>query len=231
MDIQKLNIAFQHLSVSERIQELYSHFKEEEILVTSSFGANSAYLLYQISKAHATQPIHFIDTQYHFQETLDYKAELSTRFGLHVVDILPEQSEHNLTQEESWWIEHPKMCCAINKIAPLNRIKDRYRIWISGLMAFQTPFRAGLQVFDDTQRIIKFHPMIDLEEGQFLYEYGFHNLPQHPLTQHGYTSIGCQHCTVPAEGRNGRWADSSHTECGIHLNGNHKKPIASHASV
>lgn len=219
MNLQKLNTEFQDLSVAERIGALYSHFAEEEILVTSSFGANSAYLLHHISRIRPTQPIHFIDTQYHFPETLAYKSALTTRLGLHVIDITPENTEHNLTEEESWWIEHPRMCCTINKVAPLNRIKDRYRVWISGLMAFQTPFRSGLQFFEEEKQIIRFHPMIDLEEGQFLYEYGLYQLPQHPLVQQGYTSIGCTHCTVAASGRGGRWAGKNHTECGIHTNG------------
>jgi phosphoadenosine phosphosulfate reductase len=210
MNLQQLNEEFKSLSVTDRLSRLYEHFSEDEVLVTSSFGANSAYLLYQISKVRPSQPIHFIDTQYHFAETLEYKSELSTRFGLHVIDIAPEATE------------------TINKVAPLNRIKDRFRVWLSGLMAFQTPFRSGLQVFEEAKQIIKFHPMIDLDEGQFRYEYGLYKLPNHPLEKQGYSSIGCTHCTVKGEKRNGRWAGSEQYECGIHLNGFEKRKTAIH---
>lgn len=211
-----LNERFRALSIQERLEALYAIYAEEDILVTSSFGTQSAYLLYQISQVRPSQPVYFIDTHYHFAETLEYKSELSLRFGLNVVDIQPEQTEHRLTAEEEWWIDHPRMCCAINKIAPLNRIKGRFKVWISGLMAFQTKFRSGLDIFEDARGIVRFHPLIDLDEGQFLYDYSYHNLPQHPLAELGYHSIGCTHCTIPAEGRNGRWAGKVKTECGLH---------------
>jgi phosphoadenosine phosphosulfate reductase len=215
-ELGQLNREFRALSIQERIRSLYAHYAEEEILVTSSFGTQSAYLLYQISQVRPSQPIHFIDTHYHFGETLDYKSELSLRFGLNIVDIQPEQTEHRLTTDEEWWVDHPRMCCAINKIAPLNRIKGRYRVWMSGLMSFQTRFREGLDIFEDTRGIVKFHPLIDLDEGQFMYDYGYYNLPRHPLADLGYHSIGCTHCTIPSEGRDGRWAGKVKTECGLH---------------
>lgn len=217
LSIQQLNTQFKGLSINERLRCIYDYFDQDEILVTSSFGTQSAFLMYHLSNVRPTQPVHFINTQYHFAETLQYKAELGMRFGLNIIDVYPEESEHSLTAEEQWWIDHPRMCCAINKLAPLNRIKGRFKLWMSGVMAFQTPFRAGLQVFEEGRRIIRFHPLIDVDEGQFRYEFMYHNLPEHPLKELGYDSIGCTHCTKPSKGRNGRWAGSAKTECGLHL--------------
>ena len=171
------------------------------------------HLLHQVRP---TQKVHFINTTYHFSETLAYKDQLEQLYGLNVVEILPEKVQNDLTREEQWWKDHPRMCCAINKVAPLEPVKAKHKIWISGLMAYQTPFRAGLRVFEQQGDIMKFHPFVDIDEGEFLYYLSYHNLPRHPLEEKGYGSIGCLHCTEVGEGREGRWKGSDKTECGLH---------------
>ena len=77
--------------------------------------------------------------------------------------------------------------------------------------------RAELNIFEERNGIIKFNPMIDVtreERDAYIKE---HDLPFHPLVAQGYSSIGCSHCTVPGEGRKGRWAGKPKTECGLHL--------------
>jgi len=216
MSIELLNELFTPLPPWKRLERLYRYFPEQEILVTSSFGTRSALLLYWINQVCPTQTIYFIDTTYHFPETLAYKEQLSRQLGLEVVDLRPAPAENALTREESWWASHPRMCCAINKVAPLEPVKAKHRIWVSGLMAHQTAFRARLRVFEKQGDIVKFHPLIDLEEGEFLYHFGKNGLPEHPLAGQGYGSIGCTHCTGRGEGRSGRWQGSDQTECGLH---------------
>ncbi|MBK8492646.1 MAG: phosphoadenylyl-sulfate reductase [Saprospirales bacterium] len=215
-DLAFLNEVFSPLPALARIHLLYAFFKKEEVLVTSSFGANSAFLLYLISLAVSAQPIYFIDTTNHFQETLDYKKKLMKRFRLEVIDVLPDPEANARTKEEEWWKDQPKACCAINKVAPLEPIKARHKVWISGLMAFQTPFRAQLNVFEQQGSILKFHPLINYSQDQFEQEREEIGLPRHPLELQGYGSIGCTHCTERGEGRSGRWAGSGQTECGLH---------------
>jgi phosphoadenosine phosphosulfate reductase len=216
VSIELLNELFTPLRPWERLERLYRYFPEHEILVTSSFGTQSALLLYWINRVCPGQTIYFIDTTYHFPETLAYKDQLSRQLGLEVVDLRPAPAENALTREKAWWASHPRMCCAINKVAPLEPIKEKHRIWISGLMAYQTEFRARLRVFEKQGDIVKFHPLIDLEEGEFLYYFGKNGLPEHPLAGEGYGSIGCTHCTERGEGRSGRWQGSNQTECGLH---------------
>lgn len=215
-DLDALNETFAALSWTQRIARLYDFFEEREVLVTSSFGTKSALLLYGISEMRPTQPIHFIDTTYHFAETLAYRDQLAQQLDLTIIDVLPNSAENALTREESWWEEHPRMCCAVNKVAPLEPLKALHRVWISGLMAYQTDFRANLRIFEQQGDILKFHPLIDLTEGEFLYYFGLHQLPSHPLEVQGYGSIGCTHCTKPGDGRAGRWAGTGKTECGLH---------------
>jgi len=218
LSVEELSEIFREYSFEERINKIYEYFDLQDILVTSSFGTKSVFLLHLLSQIQPDQKIHFIDTTYHFPETIRYKNQLIEQFGLQVVDVLPEPNENDLTREESWWIQHPKMCCSINKISPLEPIITKHKVWIASLMAFQTEFRSHLDIFTEQGDIIKFHPFIDIDEGEFLYHLSYHGLPKHPLEAMGYGSIGCTHCTEKGEGRNGRWASTGNTECGLHPN-------------
>jgi len=214
--VNKYNDLFQGLSPEDRLRKIYQLFSEDEILFTSSFGTNSSYLLHLLSKVNRKQDVHFINTGYLFEETIRYKNELSERFDLNIIELQPLQQEHQLTLDEEWWNDHPKMCCAINKLAPLDKVKAGKKIWVSGVLGFQTNFRSDLGIFAPQGDLYKFHPLVDMQEGQFLYEMDFHDLPKHPLADFGYGSVGCTHCTIQGEGRKGRWADSEKTECGLH---------------
>jgi len=216
LSVEQLNEIFTPLSYQERIRLLYHYFKIEDVLYTSSFGTKSVFLLHLISKIQPKQLVHFIDTTYHFPETIAYKNQLQELLNLKVVDILPDPTQNALTSEEEWWKDHPKMCCSINKVVPLEPIKASHKIWISGLMSHQTSFRSRLQVFEQQGDIIKFHPIIDIEEGEFLYQLGYNKLPKHPLEEQGFGSVGCVYCTAKGAGREGRWKGSEKTECGLH---------------
>lgn len=215
---EELSEIFRPYDFQERIYKIYEYFDSDDVLVTSSFGTKSVFLLHLLSKINPDQKIHFIDTTYHFPETIAYKDQLTASLNLNVIDVAPEPRENSLTREEKWWIEHPKMCCAINKIGPLEPIIAGHKVWIAGLMAFQTEFRSHLDIFSQQGDIIKFHPFIDIDEGEFLYHLSYHKLPRHPLEAEGFGSIGCTHCTEKGHGRSGRWAATGKTECGLHPN-------------
>jgi len=216
ISLDLLNDIFKDLTFKERLKKMYNYFNKDEVLLTSSFGTKSVFLLHLISEIRPFQKVHFIDTTYHFKETHEYKKQVIDLLKLNVVEVTPAKEENALTREEKWWNDHPKMCCTINKVAPLEPIKAQHQLWISGLMAYQTPFRSRLNIFEQQGDIVKFHPLIDIDEGEFLYYMDYFKLPKHPLEAQGYGSIGCEHCTVKGEGRNGRWAGKEKTECGLH---------------
>ena len=216
LSIELLNDIFEPIQPEERLRLLYKYFSAEEILMTSSFGTKSAVLLSMVSQIEPLQPIYFIDTTYHFGETLGYRDQLVQQLGLKIINVLPNQKENELTRQEQWWKDYPKMCCNINKVAPLEPIKAKHKIWISGVMAYQTKFRSNLRIFDQQGDIIKFHPLIDLKKEEFEDYFERFNLPRHPLQSQGYGSIGCMHCTQKGEGREGRWKGTNKTECGLH---------------
>jgi len=187
--LEDLQARFEPLSPTERLQQLYTYFNKESVLLTSSFGTQSALLLYWISNLQPDQ----------------------------VVDLHPAQVAHQQTRAQELWQHQPSRCCFINKVQPLEQVKLGYDIWISGLRRYQTPQRKDLTVFEQQDNIIKFYPLLDWSAEQFEAAYTEADLPRHPLQALGYHSIGCWHCTQRGTGRSGRWAGSNKTECGLHF--------------
>ncbi len=215
--IERLNAAYEPLHFTQRIRRLYEDFRVDEVLVTSSFAATSAYFLHIISSIRPDQRIAFIDTGYHFEQTLLYKAYLTKLFGLEVFDVKAEDWKHEFTAKEKTYEGDPDFCCSINKVEPLDVIKPNYHVWVSSLMGWQTDDRASMKIFEERRGIIKFNPMIDVTRGERDAYIAEHSVPFHPLVAEGYSSIGCTHCTVKGENRAGRWVGKPKTECGLHL--------------
>lgn len=215
--IADLNARYTPLNFSERLAQAYIDFEPAKILVTSSFAATSAYFLHIVSRIRPEQVIHFIDTGFHFPETLQYRQYLIDLFGLKVVDIRAEDWKHAHTAKEKVYESDPDFCCSINKVEPLEEIKPNFHLWVSSLMGWQTDHRSGMAIFEERRGIIKFNPMIDVTEAERDAYIREHQLPFHPLVAKGYTSIGCTHCTAPGNNRAGRWLGKPKTECGLHL--------------
>lgn len=215
--INKLNTKYHALSVHERIEELYNDFDVNEVMLTSSFATSSAFLLHEFSQVNKEQVIYFIDTKYHFDETLAYKEQLTKLYGLKVESISGNPIDNDFTTKNETWKTLPEFCCDINKVRPLALIKQRFNLWVSGLMEWQSDHRASLDIFEKRNGILKFYPLLDVtkeEREKYIRE---HMLPFHPLISKGYSSVGCKHCTVPGNGRAGRWNNHPKTECGLHL--------------
>ena len=211
------NERYKEMTVYERVENLYKDYDIKDIMLTSSFAATSAFLLKVFSDINKDQKIYFIDTGYHFKETIIYKEYLTQLYELNVETVQADVIDHQKTSAAKLWTTQPDQCCHINKVEPLEHIKQDYKIWVSGLMSWQSTYRDTLDYFVRQEEITKFYPLLDIDfEGrdQFIME---HHLPFHPLKSKGYSSIGCAHCTVPGDGRDGRWNNSPKTECGLHL--------------
>lgn len=215
--IEELNERYAPMNFEHRLNQLYLDFAPEKVMFTSSFAATSAYFLHIVSRIRPDQVIHFIDTGYHFPETVEYRDYLVALLKLKVVGVKAEDWKHQFTQQEQTYLKDPDFCCSVNKVEPLEAIKPNFHVWVSSLMHWQTDHRAGLPIFEIRRGMIKFNPMIDVtreERDDYIRQ---HDLPFHPLVAKGYQSIGCTHCTVPGEGRAGRWLGKPKTECGLHL--------------
>ncbi|MGB2088462.1 MAG: phosphoadenylyl-sulfate reductase [Psychroflexus salarius] len=216
-EVESLNKKYKTLTLHQRIKELYKDFEIEEVMVTSSFAATSIFLLKLFSEVNKSQLIYFIDTGYHFDETIAYKEQLTKTYGLNVKSVSALKHEHEFTTKDKTWTKNPDFCCSINKVKPLEVIKENYNVWVSGLMEWQSDHRSTLNFFEQRGEILKFYPLLDVtkkERNEFIKK---HNLPFHPLVSQGYHSIGCKHCTVPGKDRSGRWNNNPKTECGLHL--------------
>jgi len=216
-EVARLNEVYLPLGFEERIRLLYQEHAPNKVLVTSSFAATSAYFLHIISRIKPDQTIHFIDTGYHFPETIEYRQFLIDLFKLKVEAVKAEDWKHQFTVDDKTYEKDPDFCCSINKVEPLEAIKPKFKVWTSSLMHWQTDHRAGLSVFELRRGVLKFNPMIDVtreERDAYIRE---HQLPFHPMVARGFSSIGCTHCTVAGEGRSGRWLGKPKTECGLHL--------------
>lgn len=216
-NINQLNSKYNELTIYQRVEQLYIDFEPKDIMLTSSFAATSAFLLKVISDINKDQIIYFINTGYHFKETLIYRNYLEQLYDLKIVDVTPNSNDHDETLKSEMWKSKPNECCNINKVEPLKLIQKNYKIWISGLMRWQSDYRSSLNIFEERETILKFYPLLDIdyiERDNFIKQ---HHLPFHPLKSKGYSSIGCSHCTVPGENRTGRWNNSPKTECGLHL--------------
>ena len=154
----ELNKKYRSLNVHHRIEELYHDFDVSDIMLTSSFAATSAMLLKFFSDVNKDQLIYFIDTGYHFKETLIYKDYLTKLYDLNVLDVTAEEWKHKFTSEDKTWTKDPDLCCSINKVEPLEKIKEKYNVWVSGLMRWQSDNRSSLDIFEERNGMIKFYP-------------------------------------------------------------------------
>ncbi|MBA2625094.1 MAG: phosphoadenylyl-sulfate reductase [Acidimicrobiia bacterium] len=159
----------------------------------------------------------FLDTQYHFPETLAYVEHVRERYDLDLVVSRPRVGL------DDRWRSDLDGCCAVRKIEPLDRALVGRSAWMSGLRRDEAPARAGTQVVarDERRGLVKVNPLATWSDDDVAHYAAERDLPVHPLLASGYRSIGCWPCTTPvaagADPRAGRWAASEKTECGLHL--------------
>ncbi|MGA3351912.1 MAG: phosphoadenylyl-sulfate reductase [Acidimicrobiales bacterium] len=158
----------------------------------------------------------FLDTEFHFPETLAYVERLRRRYNLNLVITHPEVSLEEFPCGSS-------RCCELRKVAPLAKALEGHSAWITGLKRVDTPERAAAPViaWDPRRAIVKVNPVAAWDDDDVDEYVTAHDLPRHPLNYVGYVSIGCAPTTVPVpEGRHpreGRWAGTAKTECGLHV--------------
>jgi phosphoadenosine phosphosulfate reductase len=194
-----------------------------DLAMTSSFQQQSLTLLHIVSTVAPHLPIFFLDTGYHFKETLAFRTLVTEQLGLNVQDIHPEMSQEDQAAKYGPDLPstNPDLCCYLNKVLPLQKAMKGYRAWITGIRRDQSPARANAPIVDIRQDgIAKIAPLATWTGDDVKRYVAFHQLPKHPLYQQGYKSIGCAPCTQPIqEGENeraGRWSGKQKTECGLH---------------
>ena len=199
----------------ERLEAIFRDY--DRVLITSSFGTTSAILLHHLHQVKPDHPVHFIDTRYLFPETHAYRAQLSQKWNLNVVSVMPSANAHTYTRMDYTWAHQPDACCHINKVSPLEALKNEHDVWISGMIGGLSQSRKTRQLFEFDGGLFRFYPFIDMSAEDVHYYRIIHELPEHPLEGKGYGSVGCRQCTQKGQGRSGRWANFNKTECGLHV--------------
>jgi phosphoadenosine phosphosulfate reductase len=166
----------------------------------------------------------FLDTGYHFVETIGTRDAVQLVHNVNVINVTPEQTvaEQDATWGKDLFARNPDQCCALRKVAPLGKALEPYAAWASGLRRDDSPARAATPVVSwDTQRkLMRIAPIAAWTDEDVARYIETNSLMINPLLEDGYTSIGCQPCTSRGRAddpRAGRWAGFAKTDCGIHL--------------
>lgn len=221
-DAHGLKLRFAACGARAMLETLVRENNGKRIALVSSFGANSVVLLHLVASVDPSLPVLFIDTGKLFGATRSYRDMLQQRLGLSDVrDIGPQQNHlYERDPAGALWVVDKTACCSLRKVEPFAAALEPFDIWISGRKRYQGGSRSALPLFEAEGARLKVNPLANWTAGDIdVYRSAF-DLPQHPLVEKGYRSIGCEPCTAPAgaaEGeRAGRWRGENKTECGIH---------------
>lgn len=204
-----------------------------KICITSSFQSECVVLVHMLVQQKPDIPVLFLETGYHFPETLEYRDRLSQDWNLNLTNLEAVQSVAD--QEAEFGILNqtdPTKCCALRKVGPLFDGLADYDVWFTALRRDQSPTRANLQEVEEFKikssakapngkTLQKIAPLAGWN-ARDVYQYmQKHQIPELSLYEKGYTSIGCAPCTVlpldPNDPRSGRWQGKGKLECGIHI--------------
>ncbi|MFD4353521.1 phosphoadenylyl-sulfate reductase [Nocardia sp. NPDC058519] len=166
----------------------------------------------------------FLDTGYHFAETIGTRDAVEAVYGVHVVNVAPEASvaEQDALLGKDLFARDAAECCRLRKVVPLKRSLSGYNAWITGIRRVEAPTRANAPLisFDEAFGLVKINPIAPWSDDEMQAYIEANGILVNPLVEEGYPSIGCAPCTrKPEPGsdpRSGRWAGIAKTECGLH---------------
>jgi phosphoadenosine phosphosulfate reductase len=229
-DLDELNTLFE-ASDPEKVVSWSAARFGSDMVMTSSFGAESAMLLHMATRVLPGIRVIMVDTGYLFPETWQHMEDLRRRLDLNVWIYRtrndPIEYLHKAGEENPTFRNDRDACCAVNKNEPMNRAMKQLvpRAWLRGIRRDQTRDRKTARFVDWSSRFdcYSISPLLKWGSREI---YGYmkkHDLPYHPLYEKGYASIGCNplSCTRPIgagdDPRAGRWAGTDKVECGINL--------------
>ena len=197
--------------------------KDLKLFASSSFQTHSIPLLHILSTSGVRVPVYFLNTGFHFPETLEFRNHIGKKLDLEIIAVSsPVEKIYQRTRDgQLMYATDPDRCCYFNKVLPLEPVLQNHDIWINGVRRDQTAFRNDLHEEENAAfDTVRFHPMLDWTN-KMIWEYRTHyQLEPHPLEQSGYLSVGCVPCTrtyqETIDNRSGRWQGLKKTECGIH---------------
>jgi phosphoadenosine phosphosulfate reductase len=211
-ELAELNAEFERLPASKIIQWAVDSFAPHLCLTASM---QDAVLIDLATKVDPAIEVVFIDTGYHFPETLDTVELVRRRYGLNLrMMTVP-------THDEELWRIDPEGCCSAVKVGQLDRALASKAAWMSGLRRAEAASRSQAPIVArDLRGLVKVNPIATWTDEDVEGYIAEHDIIVNPLREQGYLSIGCKPCTQlptdPNDPRSGRWAGRSKTECGLH---------------
>lgn len=228
----EMDLRFKDLPPDERLRHAFALFGDD-LIATTSFGRDSGLLLHHLHRLGLPLRVYFIETGFHFPETREYRDTLVSAYGMRLEEVFSPEADaqrRRYAEEtpEGLRIRDTDACCALNKVAVQAAFLGRkdVRAFITGLRRDQSPTRAQTPLVGLQKGKLKICPFADMPAEDVDLYLRLWEVPEHPLAARGYTSIGCSpvNCTTkPLEGqdgRSGRWAGQSKTECGLHADFN-----------
>ncbi len=166
----------------------------------------------------------FLDTGYHFVETIGTRDAVEAVYDINVVNVTPENSvaKQDELYGKNLFAREANECCRMRKVEPLSKALRGYSAWVTGIRRVEAPTRANapLVSWDKAFGLVKINPLAAWSDEDVQDYIDANDVLVNPLVFEGYPSIGCAPCTAkPVEGadpRSGRWAGQSKTECGLH---------------
>jgi phosphoadenosine phosphosulfate reductase len=194
----------------------------DRLTVASSMG--DEVLVHLVGRTIPGADVFFLDTGYHFAETLGTRDAFAAMLPIRLRTVLPllTVAEQDAEHGERLHDRSPDQCCAMRKVEPLNRALSEHEAWVTGMRREDAPTRTDIDVvgWDARRGMVKLNPIAAWTQDDVDRYVEEHRVFLNPLRQSGFASIGCAPCTRPvADGedpRAGRWAGRTKTECGLH---------------
>jgi phosphoadenosine phosphosulfate reductase len=166
----------------------------------------------------------FLDTGYHFAETIGTRDAVSVVYPVNVINVTPPTTveEQDTELGPKLYARNPDLCCYLRKVVPLEKSLEPYDAWLTGVRREETDIRTDTRVvqWDAKRQMVKVNPIVEWSQQEVDDYIAKNGVLVNPLVYDGYPSIGCSTCTARveqgADPRSGRWAGTAKTECGIH---------------
>lgn len=197
------------------------HFGDNYVVASNMADA---VLVDLAAKVRPGVPVLFLDTGYHFAETLGTRDAVEASYDVRILNVTPEHTvaEQDARHGKDLFARDPGLCCRMRKVEPLARALHGFGAWVTGIRRVEAVTRATAPLisFDEAFKLVKVNPLAAWSDADMAAYIDEHNVLVNPLIDEGYPSIGCAPCTAkPAEGndpRSGRWAGRAKVECGLH---------------
>ncbi|HYF51560.1 MAG TPA: phosphoadenylyl-sulfate reductase [Planctomycetota bacterium] len=226
LDLKAQSLAFEDASPEDILRWSVSHFGKK-LCMQTSFQLGGMVLIDMLSRIDKTVPIFFIDTGFHFKETLEFRDKVVARYGINLITLTPlldRELFKAIYGNDTLYERNPQECCRINKVEPMEHAVKDYAATVSALRRDSSAERSKIDIIDQrVDGIVRLHPIANWTREQTRAYLKQHDVPTHPLHDKGYKTIGCSPtcCTVPvgenAPERAGRWTGTGKSECGLHL--------------